>query len=314
MPSHSVLSVLTAANSPLVPIANYIERAVNLAAPEKRERLRELRESLNIRFIVDVDNGGVTFSAVLSDNGSRYIKMGLAAMERLWAYCYGFTIIFDIARQRPQGALIEWKNEPDAAIAWKLLRWAYRGEQKKRRLKWCRNFPNPGVRDIQGYVENADKFFTLVLGFIILHEVGHHDANHFDKYTTSGQRVRDELQADKFAFDMMLDAYPRGENEELVFIARANAVSTGLALLSGMELGINTSTERTHPKIPERLIKFFEAYVPEPAGPASAQQFPMYFSSILLSAFMQNVGIEFSEGNSFASLMDFFVQAFRYFP
>ena len=292
MKLQTIASVLGAARSPLKPIAPFIERAVDFSAPEKKEQLWVLKDSLNIRFLVDTVDGGVSFSARLNKEGIRSIKMGLGAMERLWAYCYGFTIFFDIARKRPQGVLIEWKNEPEASMAWRLLRWAYRSEQNRTRLKWCKRFPKPGTRTTDPYIENTDKFFTLVLGFIVLHEVGHHALNHFSEVTLPNEKVRQELEADEYAANMMLSMCPRDE-EDQIFVARSNAVSTGLALLSGMELGISPSGERTHPKIPERLLTFFGRHLPETAGAATVQQYAMYFATILLSAFMQNAGIQF---------------------
>lgn len=47
------------------------------------------------------------------------------------------------------------------------------------------------------------------------------------------------------------------------FLARANGIVTSLALLSSVELGVHAEGVVDHPPIPERLLRFFNAYIPD---------------------------------------------------
>lgn len=243
-----------------------------------------------------------------------YVRIGLAVLERVWAYCYGFTKIVEIVKAEPPGTLVELRDKPEAQLAWKLLRWAYAGEKHRERYAWEADFPKPGSESDDPLVENTDKFFAMVVGFFILHEIGHIALGHLTEPTDADKSIAEELAADAFASKHMLERCPRDDNDKL-FIARANAIAMGLTLLSGVEVDAPTKKLRDHPKVPERLLHFFNQNIPESTGDkAPIQEYPMYFSSIILQAFALNGGLEFPYYEKHPDFMTFFVKACQAFP
>ena len=88
----------------------------------------------------------------------------------------------------------------------------------------------------------------------------------------------------------------------------------GLTLLSAVEIEAAEQQQRDHPKIPERLLHFFNQYIPETKDRSPIQEYPMYFSSIVLEAFALNAGIEFPYYENHPDFMTFFVRACQAFP
>jgi peptidase U49-like protein len=300
---------------PLEPLLEKLGKYPAMVAREQSARLNEIKQALSVRIRLIRGKGNLRFSAGKDRHtGERYVKVGLAALERIWAYCYGFTFLFDLVKSRPQGSLIEMKNMPEASLPWELLRWAKVGEDKQVRFEWPNYFPKPGAESTDTYVKNTDNFFITVVGFLLLHEIGHHSLGHLDEPEDLHQFVNQEFQADDFAADLMLTHCPRESVKDILFVARANGISTGLALLAGIELDHPASVIRTHPKVPERLLTVFQKYIPEDRMNPHVPEYPMYFASVLISAFMQNCGIDFPYAASHESYTDFFIKCMHAFP
>ena len=274
----------------------------------------ELQKKHNVRIRLDAKDHTFCIFAGIDENGG-YIRIGLAVLERLWAYCYGFTVIVEIVKQTVPGKIIELKDKPEAALAWKFLKWAYAGEKERVRYKWEEDFPMPGSTSDDPFVENTDKFFAMVIGFFILHEMGHIILGHLKEPIDPAKAISEELAADAFAARLMLERCPRDKEPDTLFIARANAIATGLTLLSGVEVEARNGVIRDHPKVPERLLHFFNNHIPESDGDtAPIQEYPMYFSSILLEAFALNAGLDFPYCEKHPDFMTFFVRACQAFP
>ena len=301
--------------TPLEPLLEKLGRYPNMVAREQSARLNDIKQALSLRIRLIRGKGNLRLRAGKDRHtGERYIKVGLAALERIWAYCYGFTFLFNLVKSRPKGSLIEMNNIPEASLPWELLRWAKVGEDKQVRFEWPNHFPNPGTASTDTYVKNTDNFFIMVVGFLLLHEIGHHSLGHLDEPEDLHQFVNQELEADDFAADLMLTRCPRESATDILFVARANGISTGLALLAGVELDHPVSAIRTHPKVPERLLTVFQKYILEESMNANVSEYPMYFASVLMSAFMQNCGIDFPYAESHESYTDFFIKCMHAFP
>jgi hypothetical protein len=81
-----------------------------------------------------------------------------------------------------------------------------------------------------------------------------------------------------------------------------------------VELEFGPNQIRTHPKVPERLLTFFDKFVPEGSSPvASRREYPMYFAATVLYAYMLNKGVEFDYLQTFDTLSDFFIAVSRVF-
>src|SRR6476661_3854772 len=184
-------------DSPVAPLGKWIKRVPYLVAPEREEELVEIQKKHNIRLRLDATDHTFCIFAGADEDG-KYVRVGLAVLERLWAYCYGFTAIVEIVKKAKPGTLIELKDVPEAALAWKFLRWAHAGEKEKVRFQWESDFPRPDSKSNDPYVENTDKFFIMVLGFFVLHEFGHIVLKHPFGAVPSNQAITEELAADTF--------------------------------------------------------------------------------------------------------------------
>src|SRR5438093_501725 len=99
--------------SPISPLGKWIKAAPYIVAPEFENEIVELQKAHNIHIRLDAkDNTFCIFAG--KDERMAYVRIGLAVLERLWAYCYGFTKIVEIVKAEPPGTLVELKDKPEA--------------------------------------------------------------------------------------------------------------------------------------------------------------------------------------------------------
>lgn len=301
-----------ALSSPIGPLLNHLGKFPAIICPERKDDLRNLFEELAVRIqLISGQRFGYFKAVINTKTHQRIIRVSVVALERLWAYGYGFLALVEAAKAAPQGSEINLDALPGQKLALDLLNWARDGELTQSMYQWPNHFPTPGTADDPA-VAQADALFIHVVGFMLLHELGHHQLGHLDQLERPDRYVGEELEADAFAADFLLQNCPREAIHDADFINRCSGIAVGMTLLAGHEIQNAFSRERCHPKIPERLLEFFEKHIPEVAGTAPIQQYPMYFAAIVLGAFMQISHLPFEKVH--ADFTEFFVRAIRAFP
>ena len=258
-----------AAASPLLAIWNEIEVAAFDLAPERTEALEAISKSFRIRVVVELDQGTFHFSA---NPATGQISLGLAALERLWAYSMAYGYVIHRSTMDTEEGLISLAVTPEGIDAMRLLGWAHLGEQRKERLPWPSNLPKPAPHSPRGsFGELANGLFRKSLGWIILHEVGH--VVHQHRSNTGrlpSELVKEEEEADRWAFDWVLhDGDVRRKQDPTEFLRRTLGITCALGLIATFEVYDRTQGV-DHPDPPDRLWNFLERYVPyELASPVS---------------------------------------------
>lgn len=176
---------------------------------------------------------------------------------------------------------------------------------------WPPDFRQPKMHDEDPYVFSSNKLFTCVVGFFILHEIGHIVLRHPFAQVPPEQSILEEMQADRFACELIMREMPQGN----AFAQRATAISTGLTLLSSVELSVHPDILRDHPKLPERLLTFFSQYAPEPALPSSDKDiYHLHFAAEVLHAFAQSAGLDVHFESVETDFMSYFVRLCQRWP
>src|SRR4051812_36936766 len=85
-------------DSAIAPLGKWIKRAPYLVAPEREEELLQIQKKHNIRLRLDATDHSFCVCAG-AERDEKYIRLGLALLERVWAYCYGFTAIVEIVKK-----------------------------------------------------------------------------------------------------------------------------------------------------------------------------------------------------------------------
>ncbi len=114
----------------------------------------------------------------------------------------------------------------------------------------------------------ADDLWGLVISGIIYHEIAHKINNDICSVTAEMQRKR-EFKADEWMYERILNGITFESNEEQ-FILRTMGITSSLGILAAFDVSKEASGISTHPNIAERLLAFFNKYVPEsdPAKPS----------------------------------------------
>jgi len=144
----------------------------------------------------------------------------------------------------------------------------------------------------------TNAYFYNALCFILLHEVGHIISGHvFDELEDKQTAYACEKEADAWAERLMLEKCPRAAQEEKEFVGRCTGIALGLSILTGVEF-YHYAKKDDHPTIAERLLNFFQDYIPEGTERvAEEREFPMYVATAIIHAQFMNAGVEFRFDN-----------------
>jgi hypothetical protein len=278
-----------------------------MAARGKRQEFKQIQENHKIRLLIDTTREQFVFSydPTPSADGCKRINLGLAALERVWAYCYAFASFDSLLEKRPPGELIFLKEESSVESARRLINIADVAQRANRRMEFPEDLPRPDRSMEEIDINVANNLFLLVTAFIITHEMGHICLNHPPaNFITMEQSVREERNADAWAANFILSGW-EASTDEIGRVARANAISAGMALLASVELELHPEQRRNHPKVPDRLLEFFANHLPVEDGTASLlKTYPRRFACAMLYAFMLSRNIQFNYTEKYDTYTD----------
>jgi hypothetical protein len=126
------------------PVANLLQNlaaAPFLVAPERREDLKQVVDSLHINIVFD---GRSARREVSVDPRDGEITFGVGFAERLWAYCCAYTLLVEILDEEMlPGRRIDFSKFPEWETASQLLRWAHSGQVNGVIVNWPSDLPRP---------------------------------------------------------------------------------------------------------------------------------------------------------------------------
>lgn len=96
-------------SSPIAPLLESIKRSVGWIMPERHNELREIIDS-GIGIELDGDSQDFYIAANVEE---RRVILGLAALERVWAYTYFYLAIIDLLPKFPKGKEIDLISIPE---------------------------------------------------------------------------------------------------------------------------------------------------------------------------------------------------------
>jgi hypothetical protein len=240
--------------SPIAPLLEPVKRCVAWVVPERHDDLQALLDS-GIGMELDGDSEDFYIGA---DVKNKKVVLGLAALERIWAYTYFYLSIQKLLEKHGQGVEIDLTQIPEIQPARGLAIWALKCETEKKQSKWPDGLPRP---DKDGgddeMISQTRPYFLNAVCFLILHEMGHIYHQHpTSKFVDRETSYKWEFEADAFGAQFMLRDWKMSKNGEKDFIGRCTGIALGLSLLAGVEL-YHHEVRDDHPTIAERLLVFF---------------------------------------------------------
>ena len=295
--------------SPLAPLLESIKMCVGSIITERHEELRELIDS---GISIGLDGNSPEFY-IAANVEKREVILGLAALERVWAYTYFYLAALDLLPNSPKGTVIDITSIDEFQPARELARWALECEREKYQSPWPFGLPRPDIDDgSDDRIRTAKHFFLHAVCFLILHEIGHiHFQHPPGKFVDAKTSHKFENEADGWAADFMLQYWEKAGRGQKDFIGRCTGISFGLAMLAGVEF-YHHAAQDDHPTIAERLLRFFEKYNPEVTGPPSAvRDFPFHLASVILHTHFLNAGIPFDLTKDYGDITNYLIAAHR---
>ena len=295
-------------SSPVAPLFESITRCVAQIVPERHNDLLALVES-GIFFEID---GVAQHFYIAADVKGKKVILGLAALERIWAYTYFYLALDDVLTKRGRGQYIDLTSIPEIQPARHLAIWAQQCEESKSQKPWPEGLPRPGIENSSdARVELARHYFLHALCFLALHEIGHIYWKHpIDEYAP-GESHKWELQADKWAADFMLEHWQHAGRGDIEFSRRYTGIVLGLAVLASVELHHYEAVD-DHPTIAWRLLTLFDARHPQSVGaPSPERDFPVHFVSAIIHAHLMNAKILLDLSQEYDDIMAYLVAAHR---
>lgn len=250
-------------DSPIVHLLKPFAGSPYSIAPERKHQLLEIQKGIGISIRLDCTRSEffVCVSRLL-----RRIDFGFPALERLWAYAYCYSVLFDLIQKSEMGTLIDLTKDAHLNKARLLLVWANDAETKQIHTPWPKDLPSPVVKSNEDpHVLFAHQMFLAMSGFILLHEMAHLILSHETSMDLSPeQSIRQEYEADCWAANWIMSKWQEFSRDELVFIKRSLGIAFALATLGGIEIYADKPHKPTHPSSPERLLAFLDHHLPQP--------------------------------------------------
>jgi hypothetical protein len=251
-------------SSPIVELIPLIAASPFKIAPEREDDLRDILDAREIRMQIDPDR---RLFNVCVNVETHHITLGLGAAERMWAYVYGYTSILKCTKEQVGRKQIDLVPHREAAAAMELMAWALSQDVQGQPLEWTDHLPKP-VMGATGdsLAGTATNLFVCVVGWIVLHEIGHVECSHPPNIALlPGQRITHEYEADTWASDWALSNWEAHDANPLVFAKRSAAIVIALSIMASFEVYDRRAGDQTHPDPPDRLFKFVSGFVPKNA-------------------------------------------------
>ena len=230
--------------SPVFRLDKLMAEAPARVAPENENQLRTIAAGIVLCF--EDQCGDFTFST-----NARQVTATAGALNLLWCASYAYWLLYQGFVNAQQSGAAEYRPEddPKAAEALGLYRWALEAAVAKTLHTWPDGYPQPApdVLD-RSPVHYANELFLVAVAWIFLHEIGHVHRKH-PLQTVSATSQQEEHEADKFASDWILDG-ARGED---VIIKRSLGIAVANIVLIVLDLARGWPKITTHPKPYERL-------------------------------------------------------------
>jgi hypothetical protein len=235
-------------SSPIKVLGGQIQSAPWIAIPEHKTKLTDDLEQLKLRYLLRKDRRGLSVNANV-EHGQNHIAIGIDALEVLWAYSYSFTGI--IKASNTDLPLHERCPDELRLLCWACLK--QHGTQQSE--VWPKDLPQPKAPPSSSNHQNANGLFIYTLTFILLHEASHFALRHEPTAGLSLNALRDELDADERACQIMFDSDPL----PLEAKRRARAVLLALCVVALDELWNPPNRRTTHPRPTERILAFLNS-------------------------------------------------------
>jgi len=297
-------------NSPIAPLLGPLAASVGQIVPEREAEFRRILKEHGIAIEIDVVSQDFYIGAHVKE---KYVTAALAALERIWAYTYFYLATLELLRKHGPGVEIDLAAIPEVQPARNLAIWALICEKNKRQTPWPEGLPMPDTdASSDDRIGLTNAYFQNALCFIVLHEVGHIVRKHYpSRFEDPQSAYKCEFEADAWAARFMLKKCLSTGRQEKEFIGRCTGIALGLAMLAGVEL-YHHAAKDDHPTIAERLLRFFQKYIPESTGPqAPTREFPMYVATAIIHGHFQNAGVPFELLKSFADFTTYLIHAHR---
>jgi hypothetical protein len=97
-----------------------------IIASEREDEFKAVVRDNGIRVTLDSERNRFLFCMdPVPEGKAKRVWVGLAVLERIWAYAYSFQRFYDVRGEHPQGTLLTPVNTNSIAPAWALMNLAY---------------------------------------------------------------------------------------------------------------------------------------------------------------------------------------------
>ena len=223
------------------------------AAPERARELKAIVAGSEICLHPDPLAESWKFEAI--PNLGKRIFVGNRTLERLWAYCYGYSTIITESQKAGASELSAVENKEEYQIAFAAVTWAHQEQREHIEEPWPNWLPDPRMTRELEHVHAANEIFLMTAGRILLHEIAH--VVFADAGISSPDPKEEEFRADEWADKWMLDKWMDYGGDGLVFIKRCLGIacSHAPALVLGFE---PEQPSLTHPPPIQRVHSFLK--------------------------------------------------------
>jgi hypothetical protein len=238
--------------SPITSLIRNFQGSPFAGAPERQLELDRMMKDLGVRIQMSWPGTAFKFEAV----DDRFVRVGLCALERLWAYAYAYYKSYLLVGNNPSAIFF---NRPPQIV--NLLRWAHTGSNSPIENPWPTGVARPDQPDSGDQISSANEIFLMMSAWILLHEFGHIVRQ--DRYE-EGPEGRDhnhaiEFAADSWAYRFLLNQWQLYSQQSDIFLKRGIGIAFAIFILSADRFyrgGMMNSN--THPHPVDRLLQYFD--------------------------------------------------------
>ena len=234
--------------SPVFSLDREIASAPFAAAPEKAQKLQTISKSITLVF----DDQRADFSiAAVTRGDHQFVKASAGALNLLWCASYAYWLLYQgyIESQRAGGTQYRASEHPEGAEAVHLYRWALDSVLKPILGPWPVAAPAPAKSpEPNSSIHVANEIFLVAVGWILLHEIGHHHLRHAND-PIGPTAKQEEFDADRFATDWILDDV----SDPAVLLKRSLGIAVANVLLITLDLSRASFESVSHPPSYERF-------------------------------------------------------------
>jgi len=245
--------------SKLRPLIEPFQSSPFHVAPERENEMLALRDKHDIRIYLKGDAKDWLFQEFRM--GKR-IFVGLRMLERLWACCYGYNTIVSELQAVGDGGVEAMLNPEEYQLAFGLLDWASQKKLADIEEPWPPFLPDPSLADELEHVKASNHVFLMMSGRLLLHEFAHTILQHHnDPDTSPGVLKQEELEADAWADDWILEKWRDYNSDDKVFMGRCLGIAFAHAptLILGIDM---QKPSPSHPSPIDRILNFIDRHLP----------------------------------------------------